>query len=116
LRGAESVLREAVALDDKQADAHRWLAATYFDLGAMHDAQRHLATVSELAPDDPRPSRLRGLIYKDYEKYTRAVEEYEETLRRQPDQKDVLFELAFCLAKLRQLDRALALLRDCEPT
>lgn len=116
LGGAVSVLLEAIALDDQQTDAHRWLAASYYDLGAMEEAVQHLAVVSERDPNDPRPNRLRGLIHKDYEKYLLAVEDYEETLRRQPDQKDVMFELAFCLAKIRQLDRALEVLQECEPT
>jgi tetratricopeptide (TPR) repeat protein len=116
LGGAVSVLQQAIVLDDQRTDAHRWLAAAYYDLGAMEEAVRHLAVVSELDLDDPRPNRLRGLIHKDYEKYLLAIEDYEESLRRQPGQKDVLFELAYCLAKVRQLDRALEILRECEAT
>jgi tetratricopeptide (TPR) repeat protein len=115
-RAAEAILREAIGFEPQQADAHRWLAATYYDIGAMNDAIAHLEIVSELDPADARPKRLSGLILKDFEKYSDAVSAYEESLRRNPNQQDVLVELAECLVKLRELERALEVLRDCEPS
>lgn len=97
-------------------DAHRWLGALYYDVGAMVDALKHLARVSELAPGDPRPDRLMGLINKDYERFDLAVKHYRETLRRDPDQAarvDVLHELAESQIKLHDYAGALDTLSDC---
>jgi tetratricopeptide (TPR) repeat protein len=115
-RVAEEVLREAIKADSQQADAHRWLAVTYYDIGAMNDAITHLGIVAELDPADARPLRLSGLILKDFERYSDAVAAYEESLRRNPAQKDVLTELVHCLVKLREFERALEVFRDCDPT
>jgi len=99
-------------------EAHRWLAIFYYDLGAMADALQHLARVSQLAPDDPRPDRLMGLINKDFERFDRAISHYQETLRRDPQQTaatDVRYELAECQLKLRDYSAALQTLAVAPP-
>jgi hypothetical protein len=100
-------------------EAHRWLAIFYYDLGAMADALQHLARVSQLAPDDPRPDRLMGLINKDFERFDRAISHYQETLRRDPQQTaatDVRYELAECQLKLRDYSAALQTLAVAPPS
>ena len=91
-------------------DAHRWIAIFYYDLGAMADALQHLERVSKLAPTDPRPDRLMGLINKDFERFDRAISHYRETLRRDPKQPaaaEIRYELAECQLKLRDYAAAL---------
>jgi len=115
-RDAERILSTAIRLDPSQTDAHRWLAALYYDIGAMGRALEQLRAVADQAPDDPRPHRLRGLIHKDFENYAEAVNDYRESLRRgpdQPDKNDVLVELAECLVKLRRHPEALETLGQC---
>jgi tetratricopeptide (TPR) repeat protein len=116
--GAQELWEKALELDPNAANAHRWLAVLYYDLGAMQQALGHLQRVAELAPADPRPDRLMGLINKDYERFNRAIGHYRESLRRGPRQKDreaVLFELAECQVKLRDFTSALATLQQCPP-
>jgi tetratricopeptide (TPR) repeat protein len=68
-RDAQRILLGAVELDPANTDARRWLAALDYDIGMMDHALEQLQAVAEQAPDDPRPARLRGLIYRDFEKY-----------------------------------------------
>ncbi len=113
-REAQGILTTAVKLDPSLTDARRWLAAVYHDIGAMDDALEELAVIAEQAPNDPRPHRLRGLIFKDFENYRDAIPAYRESLGRdpnQPDRPEILFELAECLVKQRQYREALETIR-----
>jgi tetratricopeptide (TPR) repeat protein len=97
-------------------DAHRWLGAMYYDVGAMQDALRHLDRAGQLAPRDPRPLRLMGLINKDYERYEAAVKCYRESLRRDPQQPGadgIRLELAETQVKLHEHKEALETLATC---
>jgi tetratricopeptide (TPR) repeat protein len=119
LREAIRILSVAVQADPDNIDAHRWAAAACYDIGAMDQAQRHLQRVAELAPDDPRPNRLRGLIHKDFERYDLAAAEYREALRRHPGPDhwdEVRIELADCLRREGQFAEALAVLEPCAAT
>lgn len=112
----ERILTTALRLDPSLTDARRWLAAYYYDVGAMNHAVNHLVVVAEQAPDDPRPHRLIGLIYKDFEEYRKAIHHYRESLRIAPDQADrlgLLVELAECLVNERRHDEALETLASC---
>jgi len=119
-REAERDLVAVLAADPDAVDAHRLLAAMYYDAGAIPQAIRHLEETARLAPSDPRPVRLLGLIHADYERYDDAVARYVESLARGPDQPDrevVLREMAACEIKLRRHREALATLdRLAEPT
>lgn len=115
-RDAQRILTDALRLDPQQTDAHRWLAAIYYDIGAMNQAIRHLAVVAQQAPRDPRPYRLMGLIHKDYEEYRKAIDAYRECLKRDPNQagkETVRLELAECQSKLQQHREALQTLESC---
>lgn len=116
---ARRALFEAVRLDPKDVAARRWLAAAYYDLGLMNEALPHLREIAELAPEDPRPKRLEGLILKDFEQYEVAAAAYRESLRRSPKQAeavDVSVELAECLVRSLRPDEALAVLKPAPPT
>lgn len=118
-RDAERILNQALAIDPQQLHAHRYLAMLYCDLGAMTLAEHHLLAVAEAAPSDPRPHRLLGLIHKDYELYQRAVDDYRQSLARNPHQTDdeaIRLELAECLVKLRNFDEALEEIERCPPS
>jgi tetratricopeptide (TPR) repeat protein len=115
-RDAERILTIAIKLDPSQTDARRWLAATYHDIGAMDNALKQLAVIAEQAPTDPRPHRLMGLIHKDFEAYGKAIDEYRESLKRdsdQPDEQQILVELAECLLHERRHVEAMETLGRC---
>lgn len=115
-RDAQRILATAIQLDPGQIDARRWLAALYYDVGAMDHALAELRAVAEAAPEDPRPHRLMGLVHKDFERYGEAIRSYQESLRRDPDQPDkeqILVELAECLVRERRHAEALETLGQC---
>lgn len=97
-------------------DARRWLAAAYYDLGALSHAIAELERISVEAPADARADRLLGLIAKDGEQYLRAIGHYTESLRRddqQPDRESILLELAESQVKSGKFPEALVTLKDC---
>ena len=94
---AVKLLSSAIQLDPEYQNAHRLLGAIYFDIGLMQDAIGHLSQVAMLAPDDAMPHRFMGLIHKDYEQYRQAINNYRESLKREPFQtqrEEILVELA----------------------
>lgn len=109
-RDVEALLAPLVAANPDLVDAHRLLAVSFYDVGAVEQAVHHLRETARLARDDPRPHRLLGLMHSDYELFAEAIPCYEESLRRnphQPDREEILLELATCL--IRQLRPADAL-------
>ena len=112
---AQQLWNRALQLQPDHVDVHRWLGVLYYDLGAMELALLHLQKASDLAPRDPRPDRLMGLINKDYERPDVAVKHYRESLKRdarQPDNDAILIELARCQIKLFDYQQALETLRE----
>jgi tetratricopeptide (TPR) repeat protein len=90
---------KVIELDRENADAHRWLGAAYYELGAVREALAHLRTAAELRPNDPGPHRLIGQLCVEFWEPKTAVEAYQEALRRAPDRPDN-DEIRFALAKI----------------
>ncbi|HMC89351.1 MAG TPA: tetratricopeptide repeat protein, partial [Gemmataceae bacterium] len=102
-REAERALRFVLDSEPNDIEAHRGLAAIYFDQGASLRALEHLQSVADLDEADGRPYRLMGLILKDRDNYPAAIDCYRAALGRQlggQSADKVRFELAECLAKL----------------
>lgn len=115
-RDAELDFMRALQLDPDLADAHRWLAIAYYDIGLMHEAVRHLQRVAELDPLDPRPHRVMAVIHMDHGGNALAVEDFQESLRRnpkQPDKEQMLLELAQTQVWLRRYRDAARTLGNC---
>lgn len=115
IAAAEAALKR----DQECLDARRWLAAAYYDLGALPNAVEELKQISANAPHDPRPDRLLGLIAKDGEHYVDAIKFYRESLRRdsaQPDLGAIQAELAECQIRLGEFANAMETLKNAEPT
>lgn len=113
---AEAALQQVLKHEPDSVDAHRWLAASYYDLGLIDKAALHLQRTAQLAPADPRPHRLLGLMHKDFERYEDAIPLYEESLRRKSDQDgaaEIRQELAICQIKSRRYGDALKTLEQC---
>lgn len=112
-REVAAILLPLVDRQPDAVDAHRLLAASFYDTGAIDASLRHLHQVARLAPSDPRPHRLMGLMHNDFERFDEAIPLYEESLRRdpdQPDRNDVRRELAACLIAQRRFDEAISVL------
>lgn len=83
---AEGCLRALLADSPDNANAHRRLAAIYFDLGSMNEALIHLEELSRLVPDDYRPYLMKGVIYLDYERLGEASIALSTALEKSNDQ------------------------------
>ena len=116
---AERLWLEAVTKDPNAVDAHRQLAIQYYDNGVLEKAQFHLRQVAELAPEDPRPLRLMGIINKDFARNRDALENFRESFRRDPDQpgrEDALLDMAEVQIRLRMYGDALITLEQSTPS
>ncbi len=119
MQNAEGVLKAALIADPNQVDPHRYLAAYYYDVGAMDNALLHLEHVARLEPKDARPWRMRGMILSDFERHPEAIEAYAEALSRDLKPhvaQEVHGELAASLLAARQPDEALNHLAQCDST
>ena len=118
-REAELNFKHAIELDPDLADAYRWMAIAYYDVGLLNEALQYLSRVAELDPHDPRPHRLMALIYMERGGEAFAVEDLQESLRRdphQPEREDVLADLAICQIQLNRWEDAQQTLASCSET
>lgn len=114
---AERSFRTALMIDPDCADAHRWLATAYYDIGLMNEAIAHLVRVSDLDPSDPRPHRIMGVLRMDHGNPATAADDFEESLRRNPHQADaeqIRLELAQCQERLHRFHDARRTLAACD--
>lgn len=81
---AERLAQELLRVHPDHPEAHRWLGAIYFDLGAFAESEMHLKELARLVPLDYSPHRLLGVIHKDFEKYPEAIQDFQEALQRNP--------------------------------
>lgn len=114
LAESERVLRALVTETPENAEARRWLARIYRDLGAMQMALTELEQFARIKPEDYIPHRLMGLICKeDLLRPTDSVGHYRRALALNPpreQQSAIRRELAECLIDLRDYGGALDVL------
>lgn len=113
---AEQVLGKVLAQDPGNLAARRWLAATFYDLGASAYALEQLQVLSRQDPADWRADRLMGKILKDHEQFGRALAHYREALRRNPTPPEAaqfFSEFAETLFKQNEFREALQFFERC---
>ncbi|RMF41234.1 MAG: tetratricopeptide repeat protein [Planctomycetota bacterium] len=118
-RSAEEAFKAAIIADPTMAEPHRWLAAWYYDVGAMDNALLHLDHLARLQPDDFRPWRMRGLILADFERHAEAAQAYRRALQCPlPPQvaAEIHAELAHSLLAIRDPEEALKHVEQAQPT
>ncbi len=118
---AITTLNQALQIDPSYVPAHKWLAAIYYDLGAMQDAHNHLKKIADLDPyNTPSPFTM-GIINQDYRRFDLAEKNYEDCLSRlelltrtpnklhlpRVDYQEVLVRLAQARMQLLEYDKAL---------
>ncbi len=99
--------------DPDLADAHRWLGATYFDLGDLTQAEFHLKELARLLPKDYSPYRLLGVMHKDFERYQESLVDFQRALDLGPPPTvvaEIRLELAQALIQQNQFEDALRVL------
>src|SRR5262249_10522804 len=115
---AERLLAHVAGVHPDNLDAHRGLAAIYYDPWAMRPALEHLETWSRLDDRDGQPHRMMGLIYLQLARRERAVDHYRAALARElkPQvREEVVFELVETLIQLVSYGEALACLDEHPP-
>ncbi|MEK6257566.1 MAG: tetratricopeptide repeat protein [Planctomycetota bacterium] len=116
---AESLLVQLVAEHPDEVDAHRVLAAMYYDLGSPDLALKALNHVIRLAPLDYRPHHLTGVILMDNENFVAAAKQFRLGLSKTPPEEPrrvMQQELAKVLIRLRDFPGALDSLSDTKPS
>lgn len=117
---AEATAKKALQKAPNNPDAHRFLGAIYYDLGAISEAESHLRRLTELQPGDHTPHRLLGLIHKDFGRFHEAVADYKAALGllllsgpqlKSGSQLEIQKECAFCQIQLGDFTQALATLQ-----
>lgn len=99
-------------------DAHRGLAAIYYDHGAPQHALMHCQEWARLDPQDGRPHRFMGQICMDAEEYPAAAAHFRAALQRQLGERfvqDVQENLAAVLVKQSKYAEALEVLEGGDP-
>jgi len=112
---ARLVIQEVLEREPDNADARRWLASIYWDLGANAAAAAELRKVIRLEPRDYRPWHLLGVIEFDAEHYAESIDNFRNALKRDPPlerRADVVRRLAQSLAKARRYPEILELAAD----
>lgn len=95
--------------------SRRHLAEMYYDLGVLQRTMQLCGEISILAPTDPQPERMMGMLSKDFARNKQAIEHYQEALRRDPDFDDAeqaRVELASVYVTMRQHPQALNVLQQ----
>ncbi len=111
-------MRQLVAENKDHANAHRWLGAIYFDLGANDLAIAEFEVVSQLDPRDYRPHWMIGMMCFDFERFPQAIEHYRKAVDLCPDlpvRSRLVLGLAKSLISERQFEGALDILQDATP-
>jgi predicted Zn-dependent protease len=120
LREAEHLLLYVVTRQPDHLNAHRGLAALYFDLGAKGLAVYHTREWVRLAPQDGYAHRFLGSIYSDFgDSNAWAIREFQEALRHPmsaPIVEKVKQELAELLVRQTDYTQALQVLGDLDPS
>lgn len=123
LTDALLLLEQSLRLDPDEVEAHRWAGVVLYDLGMLMPAIPHLEEVARREPGNGRPHRLLGIIHRergaiigDAFAFQAAVEAYQESLKRDPEQEDadeIRVELGRCLVYRNEWDEALEAVRPC---
>ncbi len=105
-KNAEIELRNALQIDPRFVEAHRYLAETYMKLGDAKGAFQEYVRLEQLEVDDPEIQRKLATIYFLGKRYDEARQRIESVLARNPDDIDMLFLLAGVLEQEKDYDQA----------
>ena len=95
---AEALFRELLAREPEFADAHINFANLLVSTQRIQEGMRHFATSLELRPDDPKASRMMGLIFAQSGQPEKAAEAFRKALKANP-------EHTLAAVRIRQAER-----------
>lgn len=94
LEGARAVFRKALALNPRDADAHRYLGLLADREGDLEGAARHFKEAARLTPSSAPARNNYGVILLRLGRVREAAAEFEASLRADPEQPNALVNLA----------------------
>ena len=102
-------LKRAVDLDPNFAHAHYQLGSAYQMLGNLEEEKKHRHKALELIDrvSDREAFELRGVQYRDEEKYGKSIEEFEKMLELYPDDATPHAHLAQNYTAIEEWDKTL---------
>ncbi|MFO0999768.1 MAG: tetratricopeptide repeat protein [Planctomycetaceae bacterium] len=113
------LFRQVLVWNPEHLEAHKLLAASYYDIGAMGMAVDSLTNVSRLKPEDFRPHYMQGTIYFEAERFADAHEAFEIAASLAPLNSTVADEVRAkwgeCLIRLRRYEDALHAMEPARP-
>lgn len=81
---AQELVIKALGIEPDFAPAHHRLATIYFEKGKFANALKHIDQALELVANDCRMLSRKGLILNRLERYSDAIEVFEQLLKREP--------------------------------
>lgn len=94
LDGARTSFNKALALNPKEAEAHKYLGLIADGAGDLQTAARHFAEAARLAPASASARNNYGVILLRLGRAREAAAEFEASLRADPQQPNALVNLA----------------------
>ncbi|WP_457419437.1 tetratricopeptide repeat protein [Roseateles sp. P5_E7] len=96
---AEALFREVLAREPGFADAHINFANLLVSTQRVQEGMRHFGTSLELRPDDPKASRMMGLIFATSGQPEKAAQAFERWVAVEPDNPQPRHHLAAVTGK-----------------
>jgi serine/threonine-protein kinase len=104
---ALAVLRQALALNDKDDETQYNIAFALSKLGRDHEAESYYMTAVRLNPYNARAYYNRGILIARSGNPRGAAKQFREAVRIEPDNADFRFELSAALVDAGQLDEGI---------
>lgn len=80
--------------------------------GETKPAFELLQKAETLAPGDARVNEQRGMIYIRHRQFPEAIKEFEAALQKNPDEKQLLYNIGFCYYRLEDKEKAREYLKE----
>ncbi|MBR0725366.1 tetratricopeptide repeat protein [Bradyrhizobium manausense] len=106
LEAARQILKQAVTVDPRSAQAFSDLGATHFALGQYEDARTYLEKAIALKPSFPMALANLGNALLHLNCVEQAIECYDRAIKLKPDYVDALCNRGLAELALQQFDRA----------
>ena len=94
------------------APMHILMAKVDLEGGSLDDAASQLKTAAAIAPNDPEPYYLLGVVYQRWQKFDTAADYYDQAAAKKPDQANYVLASVEMKISLGQLDEARQYLLD----
>lgn len=119
-REAVQLLQQVTEWNPDHEPAHRLLAASFYDIGAMDQTLEQITHVMRLAPEDHRPYFMKASILQDYEQFQVAATVFAEAAEladpNSPADISIRSGWSECLLRLGKYQEALSVVEALSST